>query len=233
MESTTGRAYGRVVWKDRWLAAVYWFAISEVLLAVGASGLLAPFFELAIIVPLIVGLLGVFIALLMLNRKRNKRITENHAYKLQILLHIRKLLGTVDAFCTRLDILFRTPEWEGMLGNRKLENVTNLTEIYREEYLRVADLIKELNANTFAPTDIRQQVLRLVENGHVPITGYQFDNATQNAKLVEALTKPLADLINSEYFTKDSDDDVKKWWNSVDNARKTMIRECLGDGEDV
>ena len=100
----TGRTYGRVVWEDRWLAGVYWLAVAEALLALKASGMARSFFEPGTVVSAVVGLMGLFIAIWLANRERNKRITENHFYKMQILWHIWRMLDTVMSHYLQWDL---------------------------------------------------------------------------------------------------------------------------------
>ncbi len=222
MEGTTGRTYGRVVWEDRWLVAVYWFAVTEVLLAVGSSGLLAPFFELAVIVPLVVGLSGVFIALWLANRERNKRITENHFYKLHILGHVKEMLGLAAS-------LFRLgePVVRERLGKRygQDESMSGTKQGFLLQYLHHKGQIEMLNVNTYVPADIRHRVLILARTAGHSISGYYPGDTESNIMLVEdEVLKPFEELMDSEYFTKDRDEKVKDMVSTV-GATRCSIRK--------
>ena len=225
MERAAARVYDSVMWKDRWLAAVYWFAIAVALLAVGASGLLAPFFELEVIVPLVVGLLGVFIALWLANRERNKRITENHFYKLHILWHVWRMLDNVSTLFGEWDLLYMH-EQMGDLEKSSDEVIKELREAYVSEYYYFKSQIEVLNVNTYVPSDIRHCVLLLVRTAGIPLRWYH-PRAQIESNIVtieKQLLDPLGQLIDSKYFTKDYDNNVMEKLGETNSIRRG-IRE--------
>lgn len=224
MEGTTSRAYGKVMWEDRWLVAVYWFAVADVLLAVGSSGLLDRFFELKVIVPLVVGLSGLFIALWLANRERNKRITENHFYKLQILGHIGKLLDNVSSLFWEWDNI----EMKTKAGNldEPVDEVTRkLRDVYVSEYYYRKSQIEVLNINTYVPADIRHRVLSWVQTAGIPLRWYHPRAQTEsNIRTVEKqLLEPFDRLLDVGYFTKECDDAVQKRMTEVNSSRQDII----------
>ena len=217
---SSGRAYGRVVWEDRWLTAMYWFSTSIALFAAWASGAAAPIFRTEIAASLIVGLLGLFIALWLANRERNKRITENHFYKLQILWHVGMMLGT--AFS-----LFRHGERVAGERSKKPHEQSGTIEGFRQhcisQCLYHKGQIEALNVNTRVPAYIRHRVLLLVQTAGHSISGYDPSDVRSNAELVEKFTLRLLDpLIDSEYFTRDRDGDVMEQLSAAKAYRDSI-----------
>ena len=219
----TGRTYGRVVWEDRWLAGVYWLAVAETLLALGASGTTGPFFEPGTVVSAVVGLLGLFIAIWLANRERNKRITENHFYKVQILWHVWRMLGTVESHYTLWDTNDSLERF-GKLAKPREEMGRDLREMSISEYDYHKSQIETLNANTYVPADVRHNVLMLVRTGRMPIWWYHpHAQPGSNAYLAEKdLLDPLGVLIDSEYFTGDRSSDIREWLVSVNSIRRRI-----------
>lgn len=220
----SGRVYGRIVWEDRWLAATYWFSASIALFAAWVSGAVTPIFRTEIAAPLIVGLLGLFIALWLANRERNKRITENHFYKLQILWHVGMMLG--NAFS-----LFR--HGERVAGERPKKPheqgvaIEGVRQHFISQYLYHKGQIETLNVNTRVPAYIRHRVLLLVQNAGHSISGYDPPDAKSNAVLAEELTLRWLDpLIDSEYFAGDRDGEVMEQLSAANDYRD-RIREFV------
>lgn len=227
----TGRTYGKVVWEDRWLAGVYWFAVAEALWALGVSGMAGPFFEPGTVVSAIVGLLGLFIALWLANRERNKRITENHFYKMQILWHIWRILDIVSSHYGRWDIN-DLMEQVGKLDEPREEVDRDLRRMSNYEYDYHKSQIEILNVNAYVPADVRHNVSLLVRTARMPITWYhphaQPESNINSAK--KDLLGPLGVLMDSEYFTGDRNSDIREWLTNVNSIRR-RIRERVDTWE--
>lgn len=208
---------------------VYWLAITYALLMVGISGLLVPFFELEIMVPLVVGLSGVFIALWLANRERNKTISENHFYKVHLLWYVWRMLDTVASFYTHLEIIELDAQ-QNQLDVPKDEAVGRAKEASLAEYRYLKSQIEMLNVNTFVPADVRSSVSLLVRDGGIPVSQY-LNNVELNARSMEAhLLRPLDKLMKLKYLSKDSNEDVKKWRDRV-NALRYNIGKDVGGGK--
>ena len=220
----TGRTYGRVVWEDRWLAGVYWLAVAEALLVLKASGMAGSFFEPGTVVSAVVGLMGLFIAIWLANRERNKRITENHFYKMQILWHIWRMLDIVMSHYLQWD-LNDALERLDKLDKSKEETDRDLREMSITEYDYHKSQIEMLNVNAHVPADVRHNVLLLMRDGRVPLTWYHpRAQPGSNVQLAEKdLLNPLGVLIDSEYFTKDSNSDIQDWLTNVNSIRRRIL----------
>lgn len=218
-----GRVYGRVMWTGRDLAAVYWLTTAAVLYAIGVSGLLTPFFKLEVVIPLVVGLSGVFIALWLANRERNTRITEGHFYKLTILWHVDRVLGGVIwLFGTAKRIMDRR---DGVPVEDKKKEVDGwrVGVLHTCEYH--TDRIEALNVNTHVPADIRYLVLELLRVWEIPINTYTpyYHQLWENVETVQAhLLKPLGKLIDKEYFSGDCSEAVRKRLVTTNISRENV-----------
>ena len=92
---TADRVYNSTIMEDRRFTWVYWTSTAFIICIVYLLDIAEWLFESEALVPLMVGLFGPFIALWFANHERNKRITENHFYKTQILWHIDTVLERV------------------------------------------------------------------------------------------------------------------------------------------
>ena len=171
----------------------------------------------------IVGLLGLFIALWLTNRERNKKISENHFYKLQILWHIWKILCIAGSLYEEWKMIDQK-EQLNELSASKDKAVKELREA--SEYHYHKSQIEVLNTNMFVPSDIRHYVLLLVRTGGTPLNWHHSQGtAASNIISAEKLLNPLDRLIDSEYFTKDRDKAVKKLLNDVGAIRRNIREE--------
>ncbi len=234
MERSMSRMYGRVMWEDRWLAGVYWFVFTLVLWVVGVSGIAAALFRLEIMVSMIVGLLGLFIALWVINRERNKKITEGYFYKTGILEHVERMMGAVSTFY--LEVKYMDPslmalEKESERGTLlefsepKVNELKDREMSHWEYYQRLAEMI---NINTVVPAEVRVDVSVFLRRGSMAITKYLWNNLNGNKLTIQyQLLKKLDKVIGSDYFTGDSTDEVENYLRSI-NGSRCFIRKHVG-----
>lgn len=218
------REYGKVMIDDGCFTLTYWLVNALILWIVGVSGVARPFFVPEVIVPLVVGLLGLFIALRLANRERNKRITENYFYKLHVLDHIWRMLDDISAYIGEWEIISLESKGDtNVLSGQEIEKWKNST---RNLYDFHGAQIKVLNTNTSVPADIRHRVLQFVRTGGIVITNYHPRKQSQSNIVVfeRHLLDPLDNLLDVEYFKEDRNEDVKSLLKRANFLRRT-IRE--------
>lgn len=219
------REYGKVMIDDGCFTLTYWLVNALILWIVGVSGVARPFFVPEVLVPLVVGLLGLFIALRLANRERNERITENYFYKLHILGHIERMLDDIFEYVRRCQTIYS--EFKGETNAQYDQKTKKLRNSTRRLYDRRRTQIEVLNTNTSVPSDIRHRVLRLVQTGGTVITGYypQYDPQVNIAVFKIHLLVPLGNLLDVEYFKDDRNEDVQERLNHANSLRRKIREE--------
>ena len=218
------RQYGQVMIDNRFVTPAYWLGIVLIMGTVGVSGVARPFFVLEVIVPLVVGLFGLFITLLLANRERNKRIIENYFYKLHVLEHIWRMLDDIFVYVIRCQTIYSESKGEtNAQYDQKTKELRNST---RGLYDFHGAQIKVLNTNTSVPAGIRDRVLQLVQTGGIVITNYYPQKQPQSniVAFERHLLDPLDNLLDVEYFVKDRNEEVKSLLNHT-NSIRCKIRE--------
>lgn len=193
---------------------------------------MAPdFFKLEIVISSMVGLLGLFIALWIVNRERNKKITENHFYKVQILWHIWKMLSDIEIYYLQFKVNDHE-ERSGNLDKPKEEANKDMKKVSISVYDLHERQIETLNVNTYVPADVRHNVLRLLRDGIGSILHYdpRFRHDLNVCTVEERLLNPLDVLIDLEYFTGDRSSDVRRWLGDVKSMRRA-IKDIVDEPE--
>ena len=236
MGSIARRTYGRIMWGSSVLTTAYWYVIAAILMAGWLADTEVTFFKPEIIVPLVVGLLGLFIALWLANRERNQRIIEGYFYKTGILEHVERMMDAVSVFYIEMqyrDPSLMTPE---ELSRRKpppySEEETNRlrnSEMSSWQYhQRLAEMI---NINTFAPAEIRADVAYLLRHGIKSIDGYLWNNRSSTWSVVKGLLlEPLSKVTDSYYFAGDSTQKVKDHLRTI-NRMQLDIKGVVSPAE--
>lgn len=210
---TTGRTFIRTMINNRYFIWLYWTYVVLIIWVVWESGVASEFFEPEILASLLVGLIGLFIALLFANHERNKRITENHFYKTNILWHIDPVLRIV-ALHFRQQQTGGSNESDGGLGENKGDGMVR--DPLASEYKYHRGRIEALNANTYVPADIRTIVFRLMQAVDNTLVQYRpariFDNPDADMR---QMLKVFDLLEGYEYFTTDRDPSVREMWGRV------------------
>ena len=221
------RSYDRHIWKNWHLIVVYWFAVGLGSCLLWTSGVAAHLFQLEIMIPSAVGLLGLFIALWLANRERNKKITENHFYKLQILWHVCRMLDNVGAHFGQWENIDQSKPQDASNESND-EVIQEMRQASVSEYYYHKNQIEMLNVNTYVPADVRHCVLLLLRTAGISLWWYHPRAQTEsNIRTVTVkLLNPLDQLISSEYFTEERDGEVRKWLKKVDSIRY-QIRELV------
>lgn len=147
---------------------------------------------------------------------QNKKLEENKFYKKSLLFY---LSGIVMAVFQTLSAQ-RNVESGAQESNKSIPAQTKEFEYW-------ANLLKDINSNTYAPAYIREQVIMLLHQGIKPIYSPQL--ALQYDFLEKTFLNYLNNILDSDYISKDEDPEVKSRLTNVVNARKLLL--TLKDSE--
>ena len=221
MDSDICNKCGAFVLEDRYFALVYWLGVIFFLFLLYICNVIS--FNPEIIISLLLGFLSVCIALWIVNRNRNKSITENHFYKLHILYNLGRMLDNLSAFPEEFKFLAETGQL-GDVNNVKNKNVKKFRKSRVSEYQYHKAQIEILNTNMYVPADIKHNVFKLIRTGGIPTKRYHpnADKKSNNNTLRIQSLKPLDALIDSEYFRNDSNKSVDNEYDYVKQRRNEL-----------
>ena len=194
----------RFVWR-------YWTGTAAIIALVWWLDIAGWFFEPEILVPLLAGLFGPFIALWFANHERNKRIMENYFYKTQILLHMGILLSNAA-------LQFRRQAAGLDSGGTDMPEdggaaVNNMLVL---DYQHHRGHVERLSTNTHVNTGVRYNIINLAYALDSMLTRHrQPPTPDDHATEAEMLLKLLDMMGKLEYFTTDRDPDVRRMWSLV------------------
>ena len=214
---TADRSYLDTMIADRHFVWAYWTATALVIGFVWMSGVAGWFLKPEVLVSLLAGLLGPFIALWFANRERNKRIMENYFYKTQVLMHMRILLDNAALQFRRQEAGpsggTDVPEDDGAAVNNNMLVL---------EYQDHRGHIERLSTNTHVNTGVRYNITNLVYALNSMLARHH-QPSTHNDRAAEAVVLlELLDMMGDfEYFTADRDPVVRRVWN--------LVRQRIGD----
>lgn len=201
----------------------YWTVTVLVIWSVWMSDIVTWLFEPEVLVPLLVGLFGPFIALWFANRERNIRMTENYFYKTQVLVHMYMMLDCAILWLGRQNGSgMDAPEAGGPA------TVDGFVSKYR--YHR--DHVEMLNVNTFVPANVRYFILNFVHAldsvliPHRPL--FALNTTVTTTKHILWLFDIIDDL---EYFTADRDPHVRDLWAKT-KQRLGIVRNGIANVTD-
>ena len=157
------------------------------------------------------------------NNQRNKEISENYFYKINLLVNVESVLTTILQAQSQQIRIIRLP------NSVNQDQLNNTIKAILDDYKYWSDQIKTFNENVFAPAEIRSMVSLLLHQGVKPITtiSWSLDERFINDTVMRYFDR----IINSDYFQKDKDSDVLHYLNMVTNS-KEMILKNIEKNED-
>ena len=221
---TADREYFITMIGDRVFILQYWAFTALIMWVVWVLGIAEWFFEPGILATLLAGLFGPFIALWFANNERNKRIIENHVYKMQILGHVSAILRVATLLFQQLQSAGLNEGGDG-LGRAKDDWAATRGALV-SEYQYNKGHVEMLNTNTYVPADIRRAILSLMQ---------VIDSILQYGPMrkfddmdIRHLLEMLDLLSRNEYFTMDRDPYVRKMWmhtkQNIRNAKEEVAK---------
>ena len=148
-----------------------------------------------------VGVLGVYIAVWLINQKRTKTIEGNHYYKLLILILVKGMFGHIIVFNNEIREARENKELS-IERYRSIKNAFMSSHYYKDGFIISG------NSNTFVPDGIKIGIVFLL---------LHIRNIITVSKLDSPFIKPDDDLVilqgnvfNSKYFTAERDGRLQK-----------------------
>ena len=148
-----------------------------------------------------VGVLGVYIAVWLINQKRTKTIEGNHYYKLLILIFVKGVFEHIIVFNNEIQEAIENKELS-------IERYRSIKNAFMTSHYSKDGFIISGNSNTFVPDDIKIGIVFLL---------LHIRNIITVSKLNSPFIKPDDDLailqdsvFNSKYFTAERDEYLRK-----------------------
>jgi len=150
------------------------------------------------------------------NNQRNKEISENYHYKIQLLVNVESLLTSILQAQLQKIQTIRLP------NRTNQEQVNNTVKAIFDDYQYWSSQIKLINGNVFAPAEIRSMVSLLIHQGVKPITSvdYSLDKQFIHNTIISYFDR----IFLSNYFQKDKDRDVLHYLKMITDSKKNDIR---------
>lgn len=157
--------------------------------------------------------LGTYIAIWLINRDRNKRLEENHVYKVSLLVNLQGI-----AYAVHQAIYQYSSKKEILDDKESYEKLTKALESQADTFKYWAHLIEQINTNTFVPAKIRTTVALLLHQGIKPIYNPEFA-LDGDSFLHVTFLGPISSIIESPYVKDDKDETVKHY---LEGVRKSL-----------
>ena len=214
------REYGKMMGGNLLIAAffggafVFVLAFSWPLLAAGDDTLLAKIGTMASVGGVF---LGAYVAALLVNQNRNRRIEENYFYKVSFLANAGAMVAMVAEY---IDVGKRK---DGSWRNDRT-SVKKMKE-YQDRFKHHVDKIEVINSNELVSANMRANVGLLLHRG---ISCFElYDKETHRVIVQDYLLCHLNAVIDSEYFANDHDEEVQRRIKFVKNIQETL-EELVG-----
>ena len=155
--------------------------------------------------------LGTFIAAWLINRDRTKNIEEQHVYKVDVL---HNLDGIVLAVQRGLH--------EAMTKVDTADVIQKTVDYQIDEYKYWANLIRNVNTNSYIPSTIRIAMELFLREGIKPLTSVW--TASKDKEFVKTtMLNRLDQFIDSDFVSKDNDKTVQHYLKNVKESRNLLV----------
>ena len=156
--------------------------------------------------------LGAYVATLLVNQNRSRRIEENYFYKVSFLANAGAMVAMVIGY---IDVGKREDDsW------RKDKTSVKRMKENQDKFEYHVDKIEAINANALVPADIRAGVELLLRHGKNCFE--QHGEETRRVMVQEYLLCYLNVVIDSKYFANDHDKEVRRRIKFVKKLQKTL-----------
>lgn len=154
---------------------------------------------------------GTFIAIWLINRDRNKRLEENHDYKVWLLANLQGVILAVHASIFNY------------AAGKKNDDLVRIINSCKDDFDYWKGQIEKINFNPMVPIKIRSTVTMFFHQGVKPLLSPSLVFVGDDASFLKTTFLDLLDkIIHTPYIKNDKDAEIKHFLKMVDDCIKLL-----------